>query len=575
MSSGVLQNLASGNAERRDPGFLVVEHNGRKVAIGRNPNYQETIASIRDNVHELKETPSDRITILAHLEEVDDHVQITKDWRRLVPLVCYHHILCPLTKETAQMIDQAIRIKFQVPQTSWWRNITVEELQFRETLAIKLSRGTVASIKKNVRALKRAPDNQIILLAHLVEVGDNVQVTEDVWPDLLPTLLTIQVELDDRSSDLSDGCFGEAHLYPTPSAPPRTKQNQGSNYSNKSVTKNTRNQWQVPGHGGPIFVQIDSLAAGIPCTVNLSTCTGEDLKNIVQIQENFLIGDELLTFNGRLLETERKLADYGVQYRSILRLIPNPNSRPLLMGKPVIYLYPPKITTDIQVGLSLNRSWAFSAIYPPTAITAPTGDDKSVGQAITWTVDAQPDGVLWDHATRREVSYLFWEAHTNPKLLSSPPITRPSSPVEVTSHFDPTSPTLLSGHSALLPFDKVTGYIDDVLVALGLHTEARTSFITYWLPDLSKHTHIALRFLPQDEYEKAAPLNISPMPEVMTRVFMLFRGVEESQIELWNDAMDMARMDVSVWKDIVGVDTTKVHDTSLFRVLEWGGMEVK
>ncbi|CAE6470268.1 unnamed protein product [Rhizoctonia solani] len=155
-------------------------------------------------------------------------------------------------------------------------------------------------------------------------------------------------------------------------------------------------------------------------------------------------------------------------------------------------------------------------------------------------------------------------------------MTRPSSPVEaLTRSFDPASPVLLPSHSALLPFDKVTGYIDDALLALGLHTEARTSFITYWLPDLSKHTFIALRFLPQHEYERAAPLDVSPAPQVVTRVFMLFQGVEESQVMLWNEAAEMASKDVRVWKDIVGVDIAQVQDKSLFRVLEWGGMEVK
>ncbi|CAE6418884.1 unnamed protein product [Rhizoctonia solani] len=199
-----------------------------------------------------------------------------------------------------------------------------------------------------------------------------------------------------------------------------------------------------------------------------------------------------------------------------------------------------------------------------------------LGQAISWTVDAKPDGTLLDQATGREVAYLFWEAYTNPKSQLSPPITRPGSPIEsLTIAFDPAYPVLVPSQSALLPFDKVTGYIDDVLLGLGLHTEARTSFITYWLPDLSKHTFIALRFLPQDEYEKAAPLNITPAPEVVTRVFMLFGGIEESQIGYWDEAVAMARKDVTVWRVIVGIDISKVQDKSLFRVLEWGGMEVK
>ncbi|CUA67941.1 hypothetical protein RSOLAG22IIIB_07627 [Rhizoctonia solani] len=83
------QNTGSGNDELRGlgiPAFLVVEHNGRKVGIGRNPNYQETIASIKKNVRELKVTPDDQVVMLTFLEEVDDYVQITEEiWTELLP----------------------------------------------------------------------------------------------------------------------------------------------------------------------------------------------------------------------------------------------------------------------------------------------------------------------------------------------------------------------------------------------------------------------------------------------------------------------------------------------------------
>ncbi|CAE6494293.1 unnamed protein product [Rhizoctonia solani] len=82
-------NIGSGTDEHRSPGtpvFLVVEHNGRKVGIGRNSNYQETIASIKKNVQGLKTTPDDQVVMLAFLEEVDDHVQITEEiWADLLP----------------------------------------------------------------------------------------------------------------------------------------------------------------------------------------------------------------------------------------------------------------------------------------------------------------------------------------------------------------------------------------------------------------------------------------------------------------------------------------------------------
>jgi len=141
--------------------------------------------------------------------------------------------------------------------------------------------------------------------------------------------------------------------------------------------------------------------------------------------------------------------------------------------------------------------------------------------------------------------------------------------------------------------DKVTVYLDKSLKALGLHTEARTSFITcvhkcasechtktdyccgsYWLPSILKHEYIALRFVPQPAYERAASLSISPQPDVVTRVFMLFRGVRKEHLADWSNAQMQAEKDVVWWADVVGVDLARAGDAALFRVLEWGGMEV-
>lgn len=109
---------------------------------------------------------------------------------------------------------------------------------------------------------------------------------------------------------------------------------------------------------------------------------------------------------------------------------------------------------------------------------------------------------------------------------------------------------------------------------MGLHTEARTSFISYWLSSILKHKYIALRFVPQSVYERAASLTISPQPDVVTRVFMLFRGASEEHLANWSNAQMQAEKDVAWWVDVVGVDIARAGDVALFRVLEWGGMEV-
>ncbi|KAG8702734.1 hypothetical protein FRC09_004573 [Ceratobasidium sp. 395] len=246
----------------------------------------------------------------------------------------------------------------------------------------------------------------------------------------------------------------------------------------------------------------------------------------------------------------------------------------LRLRKPVIYLFPPVPTSNIRVELSLANTWEFSAIYPPTPVLPESHQGVSGCQSITWNVDAKPDGTLLDHRTSRMSSYLFWEAHAKLASPLSPVSSRPTSPTRnVSGAFDPSRPTLTPMNSVLLPFEKVAGYVDDALMALGLHTEARCFFITYWLPYLQVHEHIALRFLPQTDYEAAAPMNISPVPDVTTRVFMLFRGVKESEIDLWEQVK--AAQNPGIWQDVVAVDTDLIQNSKLFRVLEWGGMEIK
>jgi len=109
------------------------------------------------------------------------------------------------------------------------------------------------------------------------------------------------------------------------------------------------------------------------------------------------------------------------------------------------------------------------------------------------------------------------------------------------------------------------------------HTVCLDWVLRYWLPDLLEHEYVALRFIPQASYEKAAQMWVSPAPDVVTRVFMLFRGVAEGDLRLWGQAVARATAEdgARFWTQVVGVDVVRASDCGLFRVLEWGGMEVK
>ncbi|KAG8831184.1 hypothetical protein FRC17_003512 [Serendipita sp. 399] len=279
--------------------------------------------------------------------------------------------------------------------------------------------------------------------------------------------------------------------------------------------------------------------------------------------------DVHLIYNGAYLYPGRIVEEYGIRKNEMIQQILRQRER-----KPVIYVYSPALI-QVRVSLRLIPSWSFSAIYPITTVKK---DEH--GETIEWSVTTKEDGTLVDHESKVEVAYLYWEALSNAGFRQgvSPPNSCPSTPrldpsVEA---FEPDKPIINPQNSVAFSISQIFKYLDDVLLALGLHTEARTSFITYWFPSMLKYPSIALRFLPQAAYESAAPLNVQPAPTAITRVFMLWRGIATSQAGEdgpWAEAILRGRtMHATEWREVVGAKGTVLRDeTNGLRVLEWGG----
>jgi hypothetical protein len=106
---------------------------------------------------------------------------------------------------------------------------------------------------------------------------------------------------------------------------------------------------------------------------------------------------------------------------------------------------------------------------------------------------------------------------------------------------------------------------------------------SHWLPLLQRHQYIALRFVSHASYEGAASLVVVPAPDVIHRVFMIFKGIElgasdSTAYGAWAKAAARADKDVQLWRPVVGLQGEAggvMNDDSLFRVLEYGGMEAK
>ncbi|KIK40129.1 hypothetical protein CY34DRAFT_807492 [Suillus luteus UH-Slu-Lm8-n1] len=258
-----------------------------------------------------------------------------------------------------------------------------------------------------------------------------------------------------------------------------------------------------------------------------------------------------------VLQNNRSIRSYDIRNGDTIRLKVMP-----LIKKPIIYLYSPS-DIDVSVKLSLIPEWSLSVIYPVVAI-------EDHGQRLEWNVRTHQDGSVTEHNSGLDVSYLFWEAKENLGAFPLSPAFKPQS----LDTFNPITSNLDDTDSVVIPVGKVAAYLHKSLKALGLHTEARTSFITYWLPSFLKHEYIALRFVPQAAYERAASLSISPQPDVVTRVCMLSKGIRKEHLRDWANAQMQAEKYVARWVDVVGVDPVRASDVTLFRVLEWGGTEV-
>ena len=151
-------------------------------------------------------------------------------------------------------------------------------------------------------------------------------------------------------------------------------------------------------------------------------------------------------------------------------------------GKPVIYLYPTQ-PTDCTVTLDYD---AFTYTYP-----AYNGG---------WQVTAYPDGRLVNKADGSEHYYLFWEGNER-----------------IQWDFD--SGFVVAGRDT-------ESFLREKLSYLGLTAREANDFITYWVPRMKDAPYNLITFA-GEQYEELAPLTVTPQPDSVLRVHMVFRQLKE------------------------------------------------
>ena len=177
-------------------------------------------------------------------------------------------------------------------------------------------------------------------------------------------------------------------------------------------------------------------------------------------------------------------------------------------GKPVIYLYPEEVT-DCTVTVD----------YSPFTYTYPTYNDG-------WEVTAYPDGRLINKADGTEHYYLFWEGGARPLW-------------EFESGF-------------VVKGSDTEAFLREKLAYLGLTPREYNDFITYWVPKMQNSPYNLITFA-EEQYEELAPLTVTPKPDSVVRVHMVYLPLEQPI-------------------EIPEQELTPMERTG-FTVVEWGGTD--
>lgn len=180
-------------------------------------------------------------------------------------------------------------------------------------------------------------------------------------------------------------------------------------------------------------------------------------------------------------------------------------------AKPVIYLYPEKET---EVSVSLELEGALTCTYPI--------------YKNGWEVIAGPDGTLINKDDGREYSYLYWEGIGE-------------------SSWNMSKGFVVKGTDTIQ-------FLQEKLEYMGLTPKELNEFIVYWLPHMQNNKYNLITFQ-TDVYENSAKLNVSPEPDSILRIFMVYKALDEF---------------TEVQEPVLST-----FERNGFTVIEWGGTEIK
>ena len=157
-----------------------------------------------------------------------------------------------------------------------------------------------------------------------------------------------------------------------------------------------------------------------------------------------------------------------------------------MVRKPIMYLYPAQ-ETEVNVILWTPENLLHT--YP------------KYNPAKWWNVVAQPNGDLEDMDTWRKLYALYREWVTYNE-----------------DNFD---------EWFIVKWEDTISFLEEKLALLWLNEREAEEFIVYWLPEMENNKYNLIRFETKAEQDENMPLNITPTPDILIRIMMDWKAIEE------------------------------------------------
>lgn len=191
----------------------------------------------------------------------------------------------------------------------------------------------------------------------------------------------------------------------------------------------------------------------------------------------------------------------------------------IIVDKPVIYLYSDK---EVKANVQLKTEMDLVFTYP-------------VLPNDGWKVTVNSEGIKTENGS--SYPYLFWEAETNEMSYLK-------------------EEDIVIG--TVVKTDSIITYLENTLIDLGLNSTEKTDFITYWGPRMIQYEYVLTQFQVNEYLLEIAELDVTPKPDAMQRVFMLFTGFDaEPALNVLPQTFDHV-----------------TFKRKGFTLLEWGGSEI-